>query len=202
MGALTQGLGTAEQAAKGSLTAGLIGTGLSAVGDITSGYGSAQQFNYQAQIAQNNAAISRQNEDAGLVAGSYEESQAKLRTGQTVSAQRAAQASNGIDVNIGSPVDVRNSTATVGALDAAMIHYNAARAAYGAESSALNFEAQADADRRAASNAKRAGISKAAMTLAGGSTSVAAKYSQYKNSGALSSTPTAASYASGKDTLY
>lgn len=199
MGAL---MGTAGQAAQGSLTSGLLSTGLNALGDLSSGYGQAQQYNYQAAIAQNNAAITRQNEDASLTAGQYEESQSKLRTGQTIGAQLAAQAGNGVDVNVGSPATVRASTATTGALDAAMIHYNAARQAYGLETQAANYDSQASAVRMAASTAKASGWSKAAMSLISGSTAVSAKYSSYLNSGAITKAPTSADYASGKATLY
>lgn len=202
MGALTQGLGTAGQAAGASLTSGVLSTGLAALGSLSTGFGQAQQFNYQAQVAQNNATISKENEGAALAAGQTEESQSKLRTGQLISSQKAAQASNGIDVNVGSPAAVRESTATVGAMDAALIHFNAARQAYGLANQASNFSAQAAADQAAASNAKASGISKAALSLISGATSVGAKYSQYKLSGALASAPTAADYASGKATLY
>ena len=65
-------------------------------------------------------------------------------------------------------------------MDAAMIHYNAARAAYGLSTEAGNYDAQAAADRMAASNAKSSGISKAAMSLISGATAVSAKYSAYK----------------------
>lgn len=185
MGALAQRLGTAGQAAKGSILQGALGLGLSTVGDISSGIGQAQQYNYMAQVAANNAEIQRQNEQASLASVGYEESAAKLQTTQTIASQKAAQAANGIDVNVGSPVAVRNTTATLGAMDAAALHYNAARQAFGLEADASNLDAQAALDRAAGKNAKAVGFSKAASTLLTGASSLSSKWAQFKYSGAL-----------------
>lgn len=180
MGALTGGMGTAAQAAQSSIQWGAAGTALSALGALSAGKGQAQQYMYQSQVATNNAAITRQNESAGLVAGGYEESANKLATGQLIAGQKAAQAANGLDVNVGSPVAVRDSAATLGAMDAATIHFNAARAAYGLESEAGNLDAQSSLYKAAAKGAKTAGLAKAASTIISGASSLSSKWDQYK----------------------
>lgn len=185
MGTLTSGLGSASGAAASSMQWGLAGTALSAVGDLSQGIGQSQLYGYQAQVAANNAAIERQNSSSALAAGSYSESVSKMQTSERISSQKAAQGANGVDVNVGSPVAVRDSTATVGSLDAAMIHFNAARQSAGLANEAASYEAQASADRYASSNAIDSGITKAATSLISGATSVASKYSQYKLSGAV-----------------
>lgn len=180
MGALPAAAGAAGAA---STVAGLFGTVLQAGGAYEAGNAQSQMYGYQAQVAANNATIERSNAAQTLAAGNVQESDQKLKTGEIVGSQRAAQASNGLDVNFGSNVDVRNSTQSVGDLDAAMIHYNAARTAYGQKLTANNFQDQAELDTQAAKNSKQAGALKALTTLIGGASSTASKYNQFKLAG-------------------
>lgn len=184
MGFLTQGLSpnaSAGQMAQGSSVWGGVGTGVGALSDVIQGLGQQQQFNYMAQVARNNAVITAANAEAVRSGGSFEESAAKLRTGATVAAQKTAQGANGIDVAVGSPVAVREATQTVGALDAAMIHYNTARQAFGLDSEGRQYTAQADLDKMAARNSAIAGIGKAGSTILSGATALSGKWAQYRN---------------------
>lgn len=187
MGQLAQGFGftDAASAAQGSMNFGQASTGLTAVSDLLGGIGGQQQYNYRAQVANNNAAIERNNADATRAAGVVEESNSKLRTGMTMAAQKAAQAANGVDVNVGSAAQVRQSTANVGAIDAAMIHYNAARAAFGQQALAANYDAQAKLDRKAGTGALTEGLFKAGSSVLSGASSLSEKYAQFKLSGAV-----------------
>lgn len=178
------GFGTAQQSASSSMNWGAASTGMSAAGDLLSGIGQSQMFGYSAQVAANNATISKANAGAALAAGQYEESASKLHTGQVVGEQRTGYAANGIDVGVGSPVAVKASTETVGAMDAAMIHYNAARAAYGETVTASNYTAQSKLDRMAGAGAVVGGLFKAGGTLLSGASALGAKYAGYKLSGA------------------
>ena len=187
MAALLGGLGSASQAAGFSQTASLLSTGLNAVGDVISGIGQANQYNYQAQVAANNAVIQKANSDAAITSGSSEESIAKLKAGETTASQTAAQAANGIDVGVGSPVAVRQSGQNIGALDAALIHFNAARASQSALNAAATDTANSAAYKMAAGNAITGGVSKALDSIISGATSVSSKYSQYQLSGAMGS---------------
>lgn len=186
MGILTQGTGygTAAQAGASSINWGTASTGLGATGDFLQGIGQFQQAGYASQVAANNASIARQNAGSALAAGSYEESASKERTGQLIGEQKAAQGANGVDVNVGSPVAVRQSTANVGALDAAMIHYNAARQAFGEDAQANTDEAQSKLDKMAGQNAVYGGLFKAGGTLLSGASSLSSKYAQMQLSGA------------------
>lgn len=172
-------------ASVGSLVLTGVGTGLSALGAAKEGSATAQQYLYQAQVAANNAAVQRENAKQALASGQYEESASKLATGQLVADQKAAQAANGLDVNVGSPVDVRDTTRSLGAMDAAMIHFNAAREAFGYESEASNLDTQSSMYAKAAKGAKSASKLKIASTLIGGASSLASKWSSYKQSGAM-----------------
>lgn len=176
--------GSAQGAAQGSIGWDQASTGLGATSAILQGIGGFQQGNYQAQVAANNSKIAMQNAQAASAAGAYEESAQKLRTGLLIGQQKAAQGANGVDVNIGSPAAVRESTATLGAMDAAMIHYNAAREAYGHTVEASNFAAQSKLDSMAARNALLGGFFKAGSTILGGAASIQGKMAQYQLSGA------------------
>lgn len=197
MGQLAQGFGMtdAASAAQGSLQQGGLSTALSGVSDVLGGIGSQQQFNYRAQVAANNAKIEQANADAALAAGQMEESNSKLRTGMTMAAQKAAQAANGVNVNVGSPAQVRQSTAEVGAIDAATIHYNAAREAYNRMAEAANFAAQSQLDKRAATGALIEGIGKGGASILSGASSLANKYAQFKLSGATGGGASSGSYS-------
>jgi len=187
MGQLAQGFGftDAGTAAQQSMGFGAQSVGSGAIGDILGGVGQMEQFNYRGQVAANNAKIERANAEATLAAGQSEESMSKLRTGVTMAAQKAAQAANGVQVGVGSAAEVRQSTANVGAIDAAMIHYNAARAALGQENLASNYDAQATLDRRAGMGALIEGLGKSGSSVLSGASSLSNKYAQYLQSGAL-----------------
>lgn len=188
MGALAAGglgFGSAGGAAGSSIGWGEASTALNVGGDLFAGIGQSQQAGYAAAVASNNAAIMRQNAGATLQAGAYEEASSKLHTGEVIGQERAAQGANNIDVSVGSAPQVRQSTATVGAMDAAMIHYNAARAAYGQEVEATSLEAQSKLDKMAGTNAIVGSLFKAGSSLLSGASSVGSKYAGYQLSGAL-----------------
>lgn len=184
--AVGQGVATAEGAtnavgmANAGMGAGTLGTGLTAGGQVLSGLGQAQQFLFRAQVASHNAAAMRANANAEREAGAYGESVAKLRTGERVASQRAAFAANGVDVNTGSAADVQASTAKVGALDAAMIHYNASRAAYGDEVSAQNFKSQAALDRSGAVGSAIGGLARGGISAIGGAQALSSKWQTWR----------------------
>lgn len=165
------GAGTAAGAASSSLDAGSLSTILNVGGDIVSGIGGLQEGLYKSAVAKANAANS-------LQAGQYAGEASKIRTGQTIGAQKAAFAANGVDVSSGSPQDVMNSTKAFGDLDAMMLKFNAER-----ESQGYRMEA---------AMAKRAGVGRfvgglfgAGQDFLSGANSLGDKWSKLKNSGAL-----------------
>ena len=180
------GYGTAAGAQGSALNWGATSTAVQSAGAFISGVGQAQEQGYRAQVAANNSRIMQANAGATLAAGEYAEAADKLKTGQFISAQKAQQGANGLDVSGVSQTAVRTSAATVGAMDAAMIHYNAQRAAYGQEQEAATLAAQSKLDRMGAEGDLEMGALKATSTLIGGAASVGAKYAgwqQYANPG-------------------
>jgi len=183
MGFLAQGFGyggSPGQAAGSSLGWGGLGALTSSAAPVLSGVGAFEQGSYQSQVMANNAAIERQNASATLAAGDYEGSAEKLRTGIQVGHQLAAQGANGIDVGGGSATAVRQSTQAIGDMDAAMIHYNAQRAAFGQEAEAANLQSQSKLDKLGATGALEEGLFKGGSTLLTSASSLGDKWSQYR----------------------
>lgn len=154
-----------------SLQAGTLATGLNITGDLLEGIGGYQQAHYAASVA-------RQNADAALQAGQYEESASKMRYGALEARQLAGQAASGVQVNSGSSVAVRHSTEEVGALDALAIRFNAARQAYAERT-------QAGLDEMAGRGALGAGLLKAGTSFLSGATSLGDKWLAFRRTGAM-----------------
>lgn len=162
---------TAAGAAGGSLAYGTFATGAETAGSILQGVGGYQQAQFEAKLASRNA------ENAQL-SGDYAEEASKLKYGALASTQKANAASRGVDVGSGAVAATLHSTAEVGALDAAMIHYNAMKEAYGLES-------QAGVDKSVARNSVVGGLMKAGTSFLSGANSLSDKWLTYQRSGAM-----------------
>lgn len=180
MGALAgigQGIGqafapsaAAAVGAKSALGWGTLATGMQVGADVLQGVGGFQQAQYAAKLAGRNAGVAR-------LAGQVEESASKGRTTAAVAGAKASQAANGVEVNSGTAVNVRNAVQAFGDMDAAMIHYNAAKAAYG-------LEAEAAVDKAAGRAALAGGALKAGASFLSGANSLSDKWQSYRRSGA------------------
>lgn len=170
MGFLAPIVGSAAGAAGAAGGAGALGTALQAGGSVLSGIGGFQQGMFAAKIARENA---RQT----LIAGQSAESTSKMRYGALEAEQTAGFAASGVSVDSGSPTAVRASPERISALDAAMIHFNAAKEAFGEK-------VQANLDTRAAKGALFGGLLGGADSFLGGAQALSNKWSQFKLSGA------------------
>jgi hypothetical protein len=147
-------------------------------GSIGNAVGSILSGNYQSQVAKNNQEIAINNSITTLQQGQAAELQQGLATRGQVGAEKAAQASNGLDVNTGSAAAVRASTAALGTFAGATIRNNAARSALGLVNEADQFGAQSAYD-------SEAGGIGAAGALIGGAAQAGGLYNQFVQSGAL-----------------
>lgn len=143
-----------------------------AVGDVLGGFSEAGQLNAKAQIARNNAIISRQNAAQAAAAGEVRAETQGLRNRAQMGALKAGQAASGVDVNTGSAADVQASAAMIGAHDMAMIRSNAARQAYGYQTEALGQEQQSKMYRKGAKIAPWEGAFNAVGSLLGASSNI------------------------------
>ena len=101
---------------------------------VVSGIGAMQQGQAQAQAAEYNAAVQRENARRAerqaqmtLEAGQQEEAKQKKVTSELMGKQMASMSANGVDTTFGSPMDTIIDTAKLGAADALTIRTNAYR---------------------------------------------------------------------------
>lgn len=120
---------------------------------------------YQAQVANNNATIERQNAAEASAAGQQQAEIAGIKGAAQGGQIKAAQAANGIDVNSGSALDVQTSQKEASQLDAETVLNNANLSAYGYTTQAVNDQAQAGQDQIGA-------VLGAAGSLVGGASSL------------------------------
>lgn len=161
---------TASGAAAASLGYGTMATGINVAGQVAAGIGGLQQANFLSKIA-------GQNSEAALLAGQQAESASKMKYGALEAKQIVAQAANGVQVREGSAEKVVQSTEAISSMDAALIHYNAARQAYGEALQSKVYKA-------AGQGALAKGIFGAGTSFLSGAQSLSDKWLQYKLSGA------------------
>ena len=110
-------------------------TAASAVMGAVSSYKQAENqrsaLEYQASVQRNNATIAGYEASGAINNGQTNEENQHLKTGQIFGAQRAAMAANGIDLGTGNATETLATTQLMGARDAAQIHDNAMRQAWG-----------------------------------------------------------------------
>jgi hypothetical protein len=127
-----------------SLAMAAAGTAMSVAGQAQQASAAAGSASYQAQVARNNQAIAEWNARRALQQGRVAEDQSRQKTSLIEGAQRAALASQGGDINSGSPLDIVGDTARAGEFDAQTIRNNAAMHAYGFRVQAANAGAQSN----------------------------------------------------------
>lgn len=116
----------------------IAGTAISAIGAIRAGQAQAAAANYNAQVAERNAFISRDQAAA-------DEQRQRIQARRKLGAMRAAYGASGISLE-GSPLDVLEDSAAEAELDALTIRYKGGVGAMG-------YEAEAGAQRARAKNA-------------------------------------------------
>lgn len=161
----------ASSLAERSMAWGALATGLDVGANVAQGVEGFMRGRYMAGVAKEGA-------EAARYAGGVAESAVKARTTRTIAEQKVAQAANNVDVGSRTAESVRQATADVGALDAAMIHYNTAREAYG-------LEEQANLLKRAGTGALIKGAVGAGVSFLSGANSLADKWLAYQRSGAM-----------------
>jgi len=157
-------MGVATALAVAANTAVGLGVVASIGGSVMGGVSSYQQgkaqeaqYNYQAQVAQENAKIAEDNAATERQQGIEEARLQRMKAIQAVGSQQTAMAANGVDVTQGTALDVIEDTAAMGELDALQTSYNYERKALAYEQQANNYQNQANLDIIAGQNAYQAG---------------------------------------------
>lgn len=138
------------------------------IGAIQQSQASAASAGYNAKVAGMNANIATTNANFAGAQGEQEVGVQGMKNKAEVGSITAAQGASGVDVNTGSSVNVRQSAAEVGMLNALTIRSNAAKAAYGYQTQSANDVAQAALDRSQQSADKTAGFVNAGADILGG----------------------------------
>ena len=154
-------LGVATGVANAALAVGVVGgVAGSAIGAVSSySQGKQQQamYNYQAQIAEENAKIAQKNAATERQTGIEEARLQRIKTLQAIGSQKTAMAANNMDVTQGTSLDIIQDTAAMGELDALQIETNYERKALAYEQQANNFSNQANLDVISGRNAYKSG---------------------------------------------
>lgn len=132
------------------LVASVAGTAMSAIGAIQQGKAASNAAKYNAQLAERNAQIAR---DQASADEARQRRMAYIRQG----ALRAGYGASGVSVE-GSPLDILEMSAAQEELDALTIRYRG-------ELGATGYEAQAALDRAQAAGASRQGYLKAGSEI-------------------------------------
>lgn len=176
----------ASQLATASLI-GQIGGGVtSAIGGYFSAATQKATLKGQAAVADTNARIAELGAQSALLQGQQQVGALTLRAGQLKSSQRAALAANGIDLGVGSAVELQASTDIMAQIDKNTIEANAVRSAWGYRTQAVNFQNEALTKRATAGAISPFGA--AAGSLLGSAGSVAGSWYSLNKIGALNGT--------------
>lgn len=147
-------------------------TALSAGGALYGGIAANQAGKYQAKVLNMQAEVAERNRGNALIAGSEKESRLKMAIARTIGSQRAAMAANGVDVDVGSAVDIADSTRLEGEADLATLHYQALQEAYAYSQEAWSNRANAKMAKAEGKQALFKGILGAGATVLGGATAL------------------------------
>ena len=164
---------TATVMAGASLALTAASTVMSVAGQAQQAGASAGMANYQAQVARNNQMVAEWNAQRALQQGQVDEQNQRSKAAALLGSQRAALASQGGDVDSGSPLDIQADTARAGEYDAQTIRNNAAVKAYGYRVQGANAGADANLDDYKAANAMSALPYGIGSSLLGGASKLA-----------------------------
>lgn len=175
--------------AAASLVTGALGTVSSVVGGIQNANAQASQMQYQAAIADRNAQIANRNAAYAAQAGEAKAQQEGLKNREILGRVRVAEAANGLDINSGSDLDVREAQRITGVEDVDQLRHNAMLQAYGYQTQSGNFTAQAAADRAGASNVTALEPLTAATSALAGLSSLGTKWTGFNQAGVFDQAP-------------
>lgn len=159
-----------------AVAASAAGTAVTVMGQEAAGKAASAQANYQAAVANNNSILAQRAADDAIARGKVAQGTAATQGKQFLAQQRVALAANGTDIDSGSALDLQSDTAGNNTLDQLTINSNAQRQALGFESQGMNYQAEANLDVFAGTNAKAAADTNALGAGLSGAGSVASKW--------------------------
>lgn len=149
-----------------SAVIGLIGTGVAV-------HGQRQAAKSNAEIAEQNARLAEQDAATARALGDRESQQQTWRQRALEGQQRAAIAAQGVDAQVGTPLEILGESSMFGEVDQQAIRMNAARNAWGFSAQATGIRNQSRVD-QSSSRMNQYG------TILSGLSSAAGSYGQYR----------------------
>lgn len=159
------------------------GAATQAEGAAYTGSANAAMYNYQAGVARANATLAQQDAAYALQSGEVNAQEIGLKGRAQVSATRAGIAAGNISLNSPSALNVVKSETAITQQEESVARANAAKTAYGFETTAAMDVAQAGAYDISAKTSRTAGALGVASSILGGVGSVSSKWLQGQSQG-------------------
>lgn len=134
---------SASTLATASLGMTAFGAGMSAVGAYNKSKADKAAYEYQAQVARNNAQVAEWQAQDAIMRGQTAEGNQRMKTAQLKGTQRAAMAARGLALDEGSPLDILTTTDLMGERDALTVRDNAAKEAWALREQGKGYTANA-----------------------------------------------------------
>ena len=134
------------------------------ISSLQSASAQANAYEFQAKQADDNARIAEQNATEARQKGIEDSRLKKMKTAAAIGEQKAALASNGVDITSGSALDAIEDTAVAGELDALNSVYEGEKTAQNYEIQATDFRNESSYAGTSAKNVKKAGYMNAFAT--------------------------------------
>lgn len=141
---------------------------VSSIGSVVGGFVAKSQADYQAKVAEANAANERENITLEQERGNREALLHYRRAAQLKGEQRATAAANGVSTDFGTAQDIVTDTNTLAREDAANIYGQTFQNVRGMDRTVANFEGEASAQRAAGKGALIGSFFEAGSTMLGG----------------------------------
>jgi hypothetical protein len=147
---------------------GMISSAVSAVGAMQQANAQAEAADYNAQVQRNNEIVAQRMAEDSRQRGIVAEQDARVQKQLLLSKQKTAIASRNFEAGSGTALDMMGDAAMFEELDALTIRHNYAREALSYETQAMNFNAEANLSDMEARNARSAGGIAAFGSILGG----------------------------------
>lgn len=166
-----------------SAAASVLGTGVSAFGQVQAGQAAKAAGDYNAAVARNNQIVAEQQAADAQRRGDVAETEQRRKVRMLAGTQRAALAASGVQLDSGTALDILGDTAAMGELDALTIRNNAEREAYGYRVQGVNFGAEAGLQSMRGQSAMTSGLIGAGGTVLSGAGNVTDRWLTYNKLG-------------------
>lgn len=127
-------------------TVAAVGVGLSAAGAYNQAESQKAVLGYESAVARNNQILAGYQADIAQQNAAINEQNTRLKTASLMGDQRAALAANGVDLGSGSASEILASSKFMGERDALMIRDEGARRAWAIREQGKGYAAEAAAD--------------------------------------------------------